>query len=66
MYEDPHRWAHTFQAYVQMTMLEQHLHSCNAPVKLLERSLYSGRSVYRVFKFKFCILDMGTQNTYLC
>lgn len=43
MYEDPQRWAHTFQAYVQMTMLEQHLHPCHVPVKLLERSLYSGR-----------------------
>ncbi|XP_063865714.1 thymidine kinase 2, mitochondrial-like isoform X2 [Scylla paramamosain] len=43
MYEDPMRWAHTFQAYVQMTMVEQHLHPCSTPVKLLERSLYSGR-----------------------
>lgn len=46
MYEDPKRWAHTFQAYVQMTMVEQHLHPCQAPVKLLERSLYSGRHCF--------------------
>ncbi|KAG0723940.1 Thymidine kinase 2, mitochondrial [Chionoecetes opilio] len=46
MYEDPKRWAHTFQAYVQMTMVEQHLQPCQAPVKLLERSLYSGRHCF--------------------
>ncbi|MPC45696.1 Thymidine kinase 2, mitochondrial [Portunus trituberculatus] len=46
MYEDPKRWAHTFQAYVQMTMVEQHLHPCSTPVKLLERSLYSGRHCF--------------------
>ncbi|KAK8749237.1 hypothetical protein OTU49_015748 [Cherax quadricarinatus] len=43
MYKDPCRWAHTFQAYVQMTMLELHLQSTQAPVKLIERSLYSAR-----------------------
>ncbi|KAG7167562.1 Thymidine kinase 2-like 2 [Homarus americanus] len=40
---DPSRWAHTFQAYVQMTMLEHHLQSTSLPVKLIERSVYSGR-----------------------
>nr|XP_045608035.1 deoxynucleoside kinase-like [Procambarus clarkii] len=43
MYKDPCRWAHTFQAYVQMTMLELHLQSTSSPVKLIERSLYSAR-----------------------
>lgn len=43
MYKDPCRWSHTFQTYVQMTMLELHLKPCTVPVKLIERSLFSGR-----------------------
>ncbi|XP_068212853.1 deoxynucleoside kinase-like [Palaemon carinicauda] len=43
MYKDPCRWAHTFQTYVQMTMLELHLKACTVPVKLIERSLFSAR-----------------------
>lgn len=43
MYKDPCRWAHTFQAYVQMTMLELHLQPTSSPVKLMERSVYSAR-----------------------
>ncbi|XP_076044449.1 thymidine kinase 2, mitochondrial-like [Oratosquilla oratoria] len=43
MYKDPHRWAHLFQAYVQLTMMEQHLKNTLSPVKLIERSLYSAR-----------------------
>lgn len=43
MYKDPCQWAHTFQTYVQMTMLELHLTPTPAPVKLIERSLHSAR-----------------------
>jgi len=42
MYEDPQRWSLTFQTYVQLTMLEQHL-MATQPVKLMERSLFSAR-----------------------
>ncbi|ROT76800.1 deoxynucleoside kinase isoform X1 [Penaeus vannamei] len=43
MYKDPCRWAHTFQTYVQMTMMELHLKPTSSPVKLIERSLFSAR-----------------------
>ncbi|XP_042884603.1 deoxynucleoside kinase-like [Penaeus japonicus] len=43
MYKDPCRWAHTFQTYVQMTMMELHLKPTPSPVKLIERSLFSAR-----------------------
>jgi len=44
MYEDPKRWSMPFQSYVQLTMLEQHLHTCaEHTVKLMERSIYSAR-----------------------
>lgn len=46
MYKDPCRWAHTFQTYVQMTMLELHLKSTSSPVKLIERSLFSARHCF--------------------
>ncbi|KAK3894734.1 hypothetical protein Pcinc_001521 [Petrolisthes cinctipes] len=46
MYKDPCRWSHTFQSYVMMTMLELHVKSTTAPIKLIERSLYSGRHCF--------------------
>ena len=32
-----------FQSYVQLTMLDHHLHKSSKPVKLMERSIYSSR-----------------------
>jgi len=46
MYEDPVRWSMTFQTYVQLTMLDQHL-ECGAPVKIMERSIYSARYCFK-------------------
>ncbi|XP_050311818.1 deoxynucleoside kinase-like [Anthonomus grandis grandis] len=43
MYEDPKKWSFTFQSYVQLTMLQNHLQQTGAPIKLIERSLYSAR-----------------------
>lgn len=43
LYEDPHRWSLTFQTHVQLTMLDHHTLATEASVKLMERSLYSGR-----------------------
>eukprot|EP00090_Calanus_glacialis_P025208 TRINITY_DN3929_c0_g1_i1.p1 TRINITY_DN3929_c0_g1~~TRINITY_DN3929_c0_g1_i1.p1 ORF type:complete len:244 (-),score=68.27 TRINITY_DN3929_c0_g1_i1:99-830(-) len=43
MYEDPARWAMPFQSYVQLTMLDHHLHKSGKPIKLMERSIYSSR-----------------------
>ncbi|CAL4064807.1 unnamed protein product, partial [Meganyctiphanes norvegica] len=46
MYKDPCRWAHLFQTYVQMTMLELHVQPSSSPVKILERSLFSARNCF--------------------
>lgn len=43
MYQDPERWAFSFQSFVQLTMLQQHLKETDRPVKLMERSIYSAR-----------------------
>lgn len=43
MYEDPHRWSMPFQSFVQLTMLDQHLHTSHQPIKLMERSIFSAR-----------------------
>lgn len=43
MYEDPKKWSFTFQSYVQLTMLQNHLKQTNYPIKLIERSIYSAR-----------------------
>jgi len=43
LYEDSARWGLLFQSYVQLTMMKNHLQPVSAPVKLLERSIYSGR-----------------------
>lgn len=43
MYEDPARWGTIFQSYNQLTMTDLHRRPHTCPVKLMERSLYSGR-----------------------
>lgn len=43
MYEDPCRWSGMFESYNQLTMTEIHTSPQKLPVKLMERSLYSGR-----------------------
>jgi len=43
LYEDPARWSLVFQTHVQLTMLDYHTKETSAKVKLMERSLYSGR-----------------------
>lgn len=43
MYNNPKEWSFTFQSYVQLTMVKNHMKSTNCPVKLMERSIYSAR-----------------------
>jgi len=43
LYDDPNRWSLAFQTHVQLTMLDHHTKDSKASVKLMERSLYSGR-----------------------
>jgi hypothetical protein len=35
-----------FQSYVQLTMLDQHLHASHQPIKLMERSIFSARYLH--------------------
>ena len=43
MYQDPVRWSHLFQTYVQLTMMQNHVKPCHASVKIMERSIHSAR-----------------------
>ena len=43
LYDDPCRWGFTFQANAQMTLAKLHARSTKAPVKVMERSIYSAR-----------------------
>lgn len=43
MYRNPQQWAMTFQNYVTLTMLKNHIKVTDRPVKLMERSMYSAR-----------------------
>ncbi|XP_045192650.2 thymidine kinase 2, mitochondrial-like [Mercenaria mercenaria] len=43
MYEDPARWGAIFQSYSQLTMTDLHTRPHTCPVKMMERSLHSGR-----------------------
>lgn len=43
MYKDAERWSMTFQSYVQLTNWMTHVRKVKAPVKLMERSIYSTR-----------------------
>ncbi|XP_030754055.1 deoxynucleoside kinase-like [Sitophilus oryzae] len=43
LYQDPQKWSFTFQSYVQLTMLQNHLNKIEKPVNLMERSIFSAR-----------------------
>lgn len=43
MYENPKKFAFTFQSYVQLTLLQAHLQQTPHRFKLMERSLFSAR-----------------------
>lgn len=53
MYQDPKRWSFTFQSYVQLTMLQNHLKATSRPIKMIERSIYSAR---------YCFVEKLTQD----
>ena len=36
MYEDPSRWSHLFQSYVQLTMTKNHLQKLSSPQVIIE------------------------------
>lgn len=46
LYQDPARWAFSFNQYAMKTRLDMHTHTPKVPVKMLERSLYSTRYVF--------------------
>ncbi|XP_034465380.1 thymidine kinase 2, mitochondrial isoform X2 [Hippoglossus hippoglossus] len=46
MYQDPERWGITLQTYIQLTMLDRHLSSTTAPVRMMERSLFSAKYIF--------------------
>ncbi|XP_036417165.1 thymidine kinase 2, mitochondrial isoform X2 [Colossoma macropomum] len=46
MYQDPSRWGLTLQTYVQLTMLDSHLSTITAPVRMMERSIYSAKYIF--------------------
>lgn len=45
MYNDPKKWAMPFQSYVTLTMLQAHTAPTDKKLKIIERSIYSSRSV---------------------
>uniref|UniRef100_A0AAV2JN44 Thymidine kinase 2, mitochondrial n=1 Tax=Knipowitschia caucasica TaxID=637954 RepID=A0AAV2JN44_KNICA len=52
MYQDPERWGITLQTYVQLTMLDRHQAPLDAPVRMMERSLYSAKYIFVENLFK--------------
>jgi len=48
MYENPSRWSHIFQSYVQLTMTQNHVRkiSSQKQIKMMERSLFSARHCF--------------------
>ncbi|XP_038593164.1 thymidine kinase 2, mitochondrial isoform X1 [Micropterus salmoides] len=52
MYQDPERWGITLQTYVQLTMLDRHLSPISAPVRMMERSIFSAKYIFVENLFK--------------
>jgi deoxyadenosine/deoxycytidine kinase len=45
-YDNPQRWGFAFQTYVQLTQTQNHWHSSQNPIKIMERSLFSSRFIF--------------------
>lgn len=64
-YEDPKKWAFTFQSHIMLTMMKAHETATSKSVKIMERSIYSGRYVFiqnladmnLITKPEFAVLD---------
>ncbi|XP_046898313.1 thymidine kinase 2, mitochondrial isoform X1 [Hypomesus transpacificus] len=52
MYQEPTRWGLTLQTYIQLTMLDRHLSPTSAPVRMMERSIYSAKNIFVENLFK--------------
>ncbi|XP_063731191.1 thymidine kinase 2, mitochondrial isoform X2 [Eleginops maclovinus] len=52
MYQDPERWGLTLQTYVQLTMLDRHLSTISAPIRMIERSIFSAKYIFVESLFK--------------
>lgn len=46
MYQNPERWGLTLQTYIQLTMLDRHQSPICAPVRMMERSLFSAKYIF--------------------
>lgn len=46
MYQDPERWGLTLQTYIQLTMLGMHTSAMTAPVRMIERSIFSAKYIF--------------------
>ncbi|TNN63949.1 Thymidine kinase 2, mitochondrial [Liparis tanakae] len=46
MYQDPERWGLTLQTYVQLTMLGLHTSAMTAPIRMIERSIFSAKYIF--------------------
>ncbi|XP_038070208.1 deoxynucleoside kinase-like [Patiria miniata] len=42
-YQDPSRWSFAFESYNQFTLLQEHQAQPNCRIKMMERSIYSGK-----------------------
>ncbi|XP_029962993.1 thymidine kinase 2, mitochondrial-like [Salarias fasciatus] len=51
-YQDPERWGLTLQSYIQLTMLDRHTSTTEAPVKMMERSIFSAKYVFEENLFR--------------
>ena len=52
VYQDPRRWNMCFQSYIGLTMLENHSKIPAKPIKLMERSIHSGKFCFMENKYR--------------
>lgn len=72
MYSDPCRWSFTFQIYVMLTMLKNHIHP--AQNKIMERSIFAANNVFlkahdirqNMDSIEICILTKWYEHVMSC
>lgn len=58
MYEDRIKWSFPFQSHIGMTMLKLHKKRTAKPIKIMERSIFSGKYIFTEALFRAGVMGL--------
>lgn len=60
LYENPQRWGFAFQSNAQLTLAKLHAQPAKAPIKVMERSIYSARYCFVENLYRKCVAKVNS------